>query len=543
MTASSDLNAAIPTTAGPATDAARPGMRHALAVLYIGLALAALVPGLALRTGYDRGLLTGLASALDDIKFGSGLRFWLGVTGATMLAMLLLYPLRKVLFKSRAPGRISAWFHVHILLGLIGPVLILYHCNFGLGARHANVALWTMLVVAVSGIAGYLVYGRASRDFYTARQQASRHREAIVAALPVRDLHGLRNDALSLDLETFEAALLTPRQGLANGLKQRLKIERDRQNLVPTIAWFVEESARQQGLDAAARQRLGAMVVAHVRAYFGIARSAATQSFREQLWARWRLFHLPVFLVMVLAAGLHIVAVWNMDAPPSVAGQAAAGQSLNVVPPPAAIPTQRVKSQTVTVPARATEGSDTARPLDGKNRAAASPPAMAAVPTPVVRSPVPAPVPANRAIPAPAAPPAVPIAAPVASAPVPVPATPGASDTSKPDIKSVDSELQRKTEAPPMALGGAKPRSLDEQIALLKARQFAHSQAETRFALTGKHLRADCVDCHKVPLRETAQDNPRQCIACHKKDDVHRGRRPDCASCHTTNRWSDRIKK
>ena len=31
------------------------------------------------------------------------------------------------------------------------------------------------------------------------------------------------------------------------------------------------------------------------------------------------------------------------------------------------------------------------------------------------------------------------------------------------------------------------------------------------------------------------------CIACHKGDDIHRGRRPACAQCHTTNRFSERL--
>ncbi len=94
-----------------------------------------------------------------------------------------------------------------------------------------------------------------------------------------------------------------------------------------------------------------------------------------------------------------------------------------------------------------------------------------------------------------------------------------------------------------MGLGGAKPRTLAEQLADLKAkkiaRQFAHSDAETGFALTGKHQKVDCANCHKVPLKEARSTSPRQCLDCHKKDDVHRGRRPDCASCHTTNRWSE----
>ena len=87
-------------------------------------------------------------------------------------------------------------------------------------------------------------------------------------------------------------------------------------------------------------------------------------------------------------------------------------------------------------------------------------------------------------------------------------------------------------------LGGGKPiGSLTEQIADLKAKKFDHGT--TRFPLTGKHLKNDCADCHKTMLEKT----PRECVACHKADDTHNGRRPDCGQCHTPERWTKIIKR
>jgi hypothetical protein len=98
-----------------------------------------------------------------------------------------------------------------------------------------------------------------------------------------------------------------------------------------------------------------------------------------------------------------------------------------------------------------------------------------------------------------------------------------------------------------MSLGGPKPRTLAEQVALLKSRQatgqFAHSLAETGFAHTGKHQKVECVLCHAKPLRLERSENPRACVDCHKSDDVHKGRQSDCASCHTANRWSEIVKR
>jgi Cytochrome c7 and related cytochrome c len=109
----------------------------------------------------------------------------------------------------------------------------------------------------------------------------------------------------------------------------------------------------------------------------------------------------------------------------------------------------------------------------------------------------------------------------------------------------------RRIEPPTMGLGGnpgaLKASSLDEMFASFKAKQqageFSHSDIETGFGLTGKHLKIECASCHNKPLPATRQNTvARTCLSCHEKDDNHSGRRPDCAKCHTTNRWKQRIR-
>ena len=55
---------------------------------------------------------------------------------------------------------LSRWFNAHIFLGLYGPVLILYHCGYSLGAFNSNIALWSMITVAISGVIGRFLYNR-----------------------------------------------------------------------------------------------------------------------------------------------------------------------------------------------------------------------------------------------------------------------------------------------------------------------------------------------------------------------------------------------
>lgn len=68
-----------------------------------------------------------------------------------------------------------------------------------------------------------------------------------------------------------------------------------------------------------------------------------------------------------------------------------------------------------------------------------------------------------------------------------------------------------------------------------KQAKFDH--AATRFPLTGKHDAVKCESCHKAGQYK---DTPRTCIACHKKDDKHKGQYGEkCDACHATSGWKD----
>ena len=71
-----------------------------------------------------------------------------------------------------------------------------------------------------------------------------------------------------------------------------------------------------------------------------------------------------------------------------------------------------------------------------------------------------------------------------------------------------------------------------------KVPDFDHNK--TRFKLDGGHAKAECKACH---ADQAYKDTPRDCYACHKKNDDkdghegHFGRK--CESCHGTTSWED----
>ena len=91
---------------------------------------------------------------------GSGFGYVLGVLGGSMMLVLLLYAVRKQVGFMRDWGQLKHWFRFHMIAGVLGPVLVLFHSTFRVGSINAGVALSCMLLVVASGLAGRFLYFR-----------------------------------------------------------------------------------------------------------------------------------------------------------------------------------------------------------------------------------------------------------------------------------------------------------------------------------------------------------------------------------------------
>ena len=85
------------------------------------------------------------------------------------MALLLLYPAGKRSQLLRRLGMVKHWFRIHMIIGLVGPSLILFHSNFSVDAMNSKVALYSMLLVALSGMIGKHFYARIHRGLYGKR--------------------------------------------------------------------------------------------------------------------------------------------------------------------------------------------------------------------------------------------------------------------------------------------------------------------------------------------------------------------------------------
>ena len=237
----------------------------------------------------------------------------LGVIGASLMVMLLLYPLRKHARWARGFGPVRYWFRSHMLMGVVGPVCILFHCNYQLGSTNGNIALFSMLLVAGSGLVGryfytkihYGLYGRKA-DLVNLGSDAALAR-AVLA--PVFDmLPGMKTRLQRLE----EQALLTHcgfMSCLVNVLLVNIRSRWGGFVSISELRQYLDSASRRQEMTREQRRCYSQKARHYLSQYLGTVRKVAGFSFYERLFSMWHVFHLPLFIMLLITGSIHVYAV------------------------------------------------------------------------------------------------------------------------------------------------------------------------------------------------------------------------------------------
>ncbi len=261
---------------------------------------------LAITSGY-------LLRDLDYITPASGLGYWLGIIGGSMMLTLLLYPLRKRIRILQILGPTRYWFRLHMVFGLIGPLLILYHCNFQIGSVNSKVALYCMLLVAGSGIVGRHFYARIHRGLYGQKTSLRELQQDLAAS--VDKSHGLATlmPILVARLNQMAAELqgsgVTQTLGVRRSIRWTLTHHFTHFSLWLTARRELRAVAENSSIVARDRDRLSRAASKFIGDYMSLVGRVAQFSLYERLFALWHILHLPIFLLMVLSALFHVLAV------------------------------------------------------------------------------------------------------------------------------------------------------------------------------------------------------------------------------------------
>lgn len=259
-------------------------------------------------------LLAGwLLSDKELVDPNVGLGYWLGIVGGSMMLLLLLYPAGKKSSLMRRLGLVRHWFKIHMILGLVGPLLVLYHCNFSVTAINSAVALYSMLAVAISGIIGRYFYTRVHRGLYGKRANIEGLRAEIADAME-------NSRGLAAILPKFIAELhVVSEQLIGDKFTRAISI---RHSLSWTVRYYVvrirlyfliSKELRERGTESEALNNNAKNLRRTANIYAAqqtrLMRQVATFSLYERLFSLWHIFHMPLFLLLIISALVHVLAV------------------------------------------------------------------------------------------------------------------------------------------------------------------------------------------------------------------------------------------
>jgi hypothetical protein len=241
-----------------------------------------------------------------------GLGYVLGILGGSMMLLLLLYPLRKKSRFMRRLGPVKHWFRMHMFLGVLGPVLVLFHANFQVGSTNSSVALTCMLLVAGSGLIGRYLYGKVHRGLYGRKMSLAELKQEAAQA---RENHPAATRFLPALMQRLEQCVdrVTDPPAAWRGPLHPLAV-------VVQVRWYqylleshldrlLENESRRSGVVSEHRARLRTVGRQYITTRLVMARRVARFRFFERALSLWHVLHYPLFFMMVISALVHVVVV------------------------------------------------------------------------------------------------------------------------------------------------------------------------------------------------------------------------------------------
>ena len=293
------MNSSLDATANPALAAS--ARRRPASDVWVYLGIALVVGG------------TWWVTQQGWFKAGDDVGYWLGVAGGTMMLLLLSYPLRKYVRALHRLGKVKWWFLAHMLLGVGGPTLILLHSTYRIGSLNAAVAMYSMLVVAGSGVIGRFIYLRVHRSL--SGQKASLEQLRARAGLDESETRSRLHFAPEVEarLLAFGERQVGARPAWPTWLRQVF--------VLSAQAWWVylrcaaglhkplRTMARRRQWsrsDLARREYLARKLV---RRYLASVVRVAQFTAWERMFALWHVLHTPFVYILAISAVAHVIAV------------------------------------------------------------------------------------------------------------------------------------------------------------------------------------------------------------------------------------------
>jgi len=243
----------------------------------------------------------------------SGIGYFLGIIGGSMMLVMLLYSLRKRVHFMRNWFATKYWFRMHMMFGVLGPTIILYHCAFRLGSTNSNVALFCMLVVSASGLIGRYIYRQIHYGLYGSKATAAQLKtDFINSRQEMESLFSLHPE-LEKNLFIIDIADLEKKQNIVVQFFKLFTF-----SITGRIAFYSASRALskarkllkiQQQWDNKTSRKFYKNAKNSLAIYYATIRKIVGFQFYEHMFSLWHVLHIPLFIMMIISGIAHVFAV------------------------------------------------------------------------------------------------------------------------------------------------------------------------------------------------------------------------------------------
>jgi hypothetical protein len=261
-------------------------------------------------------MVTGYIISREHLyKAGDRIGYNLGLAGGLMMLSLLLYPLRKRVEFMKNWIVLPKWFQWHMVFGVLGPALIMFHSTFEISSINSGAALIATMVVSGSGIFGRFFYTKVHMGLYG--RQASHQ-------LLQKELDGYGDVKSNLSFapgiqrklaEFRDYATNSSKNGklklwnfLTVGMRARLLSHTLTIELEDTMYADAAEKnwneIQMRDLDELFHQSR-----TFIQAYLNAIQDLAQFETYEKLFSLWNILHVPPVYILVFAGAWHVIAV------------------------------------------------------------------------------------------------------------------------------------------------------------------------------------------------------------------------------------------
>ncbi len=259
-------------------------------------------------------------------------RIWhpIGWIGSAMMAVMMLYSLRKRISALGSFGSMRHWLSAHMFLGIMGPVLVTLHTTFKFHGLIAT-SFWCMTVTMVFGILGRYIYVQIPRSITGAELGVKEIEKSVEELdgelgryLSLANISNLLGELGIRDTGRIMASINRDAAYLNKGhitgfLKEIGAPEEKKTNANPLIALFFMmwtdvmnyfKTYRinlilktRYSLSRASREE----IISLLKKKAALIRRRNLLSTSQRLLHHWHVLHVPLAIVMFLIMFIHII--------------------------------------------------------------------------------------------------------------------------------------------------------------------------------------------------------------------------------------------